>query len=115
MATKHLWHGHRASRHRHRPLYVVKMQMDGNRELNCLKLGRPSVSTLPTEVVLRLHRVSECQCGNFQVIPCSAIVVFQETLSRPGLLGMLELPLLEMLFDLIMSLARLIKNLLVLS
>ena len=52
---------HKASHHR---LYVVKMQgMDGNRELNrsitrSELLGRPSVSTLPTEVVLRLHQVS---------------------------------------------------------
>ena len=35
-----------------------------------------------------------------------SILLFQESLSRQGLLGKLKLPLLDMLFDLIMSLAR---------
>ena len=42
---------------------------------------------------------------SFLIDPCS-ILLFQESLSRRGLLGKLKLPLLDMLFDLIMSLAR---------
>ena len=44
--------------------------------------------------------------NSFLIDPWSSILLFQESLSRRGLLGKLKLPLLDLLFDLIMSLAR---------
>ena len=44
--------------------------------------------------------------NSFLIDPWSSILLFHESLSRRGRLGKLKLPLLDMLFDLIMSLAR---------